>query len=65
MSDKVVQMQPDPIERPSETPVNGQCRDAVPDYVADSDRCRPGFRDDLAHHSDLKSPTHSGMMSPG
>ncbi|MET4315482.1 hypothetical protein ABIC01_008509 [Bradyrhizobium sp. RT4b] len=24
---------------------------------ADSDRCRPGFRDDLAHHS--------GMMSPG
>ena len=32
--------------------------------VADSDRCRPGFRDDLAHHSDLKSPTRSEMMSP-
>ncbi|SFP20305.1 bifunctional non-homologous end joining protein LigD [Bradyrhizobium sp. Ghvi] len=31
---------------------------------ADSDRCRPGFRDDLAHHSDLKSPTRSEMMSP-
>ncbi|WP_234685094.1 hypothetical protein [Bradyrhizobium monzae] len=36
-----------------------------PDAVrADSDRCRPGFRDDLAHHSDLKSPTRSEMMSP-
>jgi hypothetical protein len=33
MSDKVVPMQPDPIERTSETPVNGQCSDAVPDYV--------------------------------
>ena len=32
--------------------------------AADSDRCRPGFRDDLAHHSDLKSPTRSEMMSP-
>jgi len=31
---------------------------------ADSARCRPAFRDDLAHHSDLKSPTHSEMMSP-
>lgn len=33
-------------------------------WLADSDRCRPGFRDDLAHHSDLKSPTRSEMMSP-
>ncbi|MCA1378928.1 hypothetical protein I6F16_35910 [Bradyrhizobium sp. IC4060] len=33
-------------------------------WTADSDRCRPGFRDDLAHHSDLKSPTRSEMMSP-
>ncbi len=32
--------------------------------LADSARCRPAFRDDLAHHSDLKSPTHSEMMSP-
>jgi len=31
---------------------------------ADSARCRPAFRDDLAHLSDLKSPTHSEMMSP-
>jgi len=33
-------------------------------WHADSARCRPAFRDDLAHHSDLKSPTHSEMMSP-
>lgn len=33
MSDVVVQMQPDPIQRPSETPVNGQCSVAIPDYV--------------------------------
>jgi|GEM_PF-4067093 len=33
-------------------------------HRADSARCRPAFRDDLAHHSDLKSPTHSEMMSP-
>ena len=33
-------------------------------WAADSARCRPAFRDDLAHHSDLKSPTHSEMMSP-
>ncbi|WP_456771804.1 hypothetical protein [Bradyrhizobium sp. USDA 4369] len=38
--------------------------DAIEDQIADSDRCRPGFRDDLAHHSDLKSPTRSEMMSP-
>lgn len=36
----------------------------IPKLRADSDRCRPGFRDDLAHHSDLKSPTRSEMMSP-
>ena len=36
----------------------------TPTIGADSARCRPAFRDDLAHHSDLKSPTHSEMMSP-
>ncbi|MCA1502167.1 MULTISPECIES: hypothetical protein [unclassified Bradyrhizobium] len=38
--------------------------DAPAFILADSARCRPAFRDDLAHHSDLKSPTHSEMMSP-
>jgi hypothetical protein len=32
--------------------------------TADSARCRPPFRDDLAHQSDLKSPTHSETISP-
>jgi hypothetical protein len=32
--------------------------------TADSARYRPAFRDDLAHHSDLKSPIRSEMMSP-
>ena len=34
-------------------------------WRADSARCRPSFRDDLAHHSDLKSPTRSETISPG
>ncbi len=32
--------------------------------IADAARCRPPFRDDLAHHSDLKSPTRSETTSP-
>ena len=32
--------------------------------VADSARCRPPFRSDLAHRSDLISPAISEMISP-